>query len=140
MGDDDDRVFLETLAPTKVANGLNDTVVAGIFDEHSAAVASGVFAVFEEHRTLRIPCLLVRREFDTLSETDRLDPLDELIDEVEHHTRIALGSVQALLVVIELFEHRRTDEDVVLLEAEKRQGIVHEHVRVEDVKNRLISH
>ena len=55
----------------------------------------------------------------------------QVVEEAAHLAHVARLLGQALLVRIELLEHHHRQVDVVLLEAEDRRRVVHQHVRVE---------
>ena len=56
---------------------------------------------------------------------------DHFVQEARHLAHVAGCFRESLLVCIELLEHDHRQIDVVLLEAEYRSGIVHEHVGIE---------
>ena len=55
----------------------------------------------------------------------------QLVEEAADLAHVARRFGQALLAGVELLQHPHRHEDVVLLEAEDRGGIVHQHVRVQ---------
>ena len=54
-----------------------------------------------------------------------------VVEEAAHLAHVARGFRQALLVRVELLEHHHRQVHVVLLEAEDRRRVVHQHVGVE---------
>ena len=54
------------------------------------------------------------------------------VERAAHRTGVSRDVGEALLVVVELLERRHRKEDVVLGEAEERERVVHEDVRVEN--------
>ena len=54
-----------------------------------------------------------------------------VVEEATHLAHVARGLRQALLVGVEFLEHHHRQVNVVLLEAEDRRRVVHQHVRVE---------
>ena len=59
------------------------------------------------------------------------DIAHHVVEEAAHLAHVARGLRQALLVGVELLEHHHRQVHVVLLEAEDRRRVVHQHVRVE---------
>ena len=54
-----------------------------------------------------------------------------VIEEATHLAHVARGLREALLVGVEFLEHHHGQVNVVLLEAEDRRRVVHQHVGVE---------
>jgi len=65
-------------------------------------------------------------------------PGHELIEKPTDLANVARHLGQALLPVIEFFEHDHRQEDVVLLKPKDGRGVVHQHVGVEDEEAGLV--
>jgi len=62
----------------------------------------------------------------------------ELIEKAASLTYVPCHLRQALFALVQLFENRHGQIDVVLMETEYGRGIVHQHVGVEDEQAGLV--
>src|SRR5581483_867515 len=58
---------------------------------------------------------------------------DQFIEETAHLTAVARNFRGAFFLFVQFLQNRHRDEDVVLLEAEQRRGVMQQHVGIESV-------
>jgi hypothetical protein len=76
-------------------------------------------------------CVLDGRQGDTVADGFQVRVLDQFVQKPAGLTSIAGNFGEALLGSIQFFQDDHGNEEVVLLEAEQRRGIVHQHIGVE---------